>query len=72
MRNVTAFVIVYRYFNDNITQLLICDLTILCVVTSIGACHEWLKKFAEVNPSFSVITFTDANLNGVYVEQIEC
>jgi cytidine deaminase len=36
-----------------------------------GACHEWLKKIAEVNPSFSVITFTDSECQGVYVEQID-
>lgn len=35
-----------------------------------GACLEWLKKIAEVNPSLSVVTFTDANCNGVYVEEI--
>jgi hypothetical protein len=23
-----------------------------------GACSEWLKKIIEVNPSFSVVTFT--------------
>ncbi|CAM9756738.1 unnamed protein product [Chrysoparadoxa australica] len=35
-----------------------------------GACNEWLRKIAEVNPSFKVITFTDVNLDGVYVESI--
>jgi cytidine deaminase len=35
-----------------------------------GACHEWLKKIAEVNPSFSVVTFTDHQCEGVYIEQI--
>jgi len=35
-----------------------------------GACHEWLKKIAEVNPQFSVVTFSDALCQGVYVEQI--
>lgn len=35
-----------------------------------GACAEWLKKIAEVNPEFTIITFTDANCEGVYVEQI--
>jgi len=32
-----------------------------------GACNEWLKKIAEPNPGFQVITFTDAECNGVYV-----
>lgn len=32
-----------------------------------GACNEWLKKIAESNPYFRVITFTDADCNGVYV-----
>ena len=36
-----------------------------------GACTEWLKKIAEVNPAFAVVTFTDANCTGVYVEQIK-
>jgi hypothetical protein len=35
-----------------------------------GACNEWLKKIAEVNPDFTVVTFTDANCTGVYIEQI--
>ena len=37
-----------------------------------GACIEWLKKIAEVNPAFSVVTFTDAQCTGVYVEQVNC
>lgn len=32
-----------------------------------GACNEWLKKIAESNPYFKVITFTDTDCNGVYV-----
>jgi cytidine deaminase len=32
-----------------------------------GACHEWLKKIAECNPYFQIMTFTDAECNGVYV-----
>ncbi|KAJ1442645.1 A distinct subfamily of CDD/CDA-like deaminases-domain-containing protein [Ochromonadaceae sp. CCMP2298] len=35
-----------------------------------GACHEWLKKIAEVNPQLRVVTFTDADCRGVHVEQI--
>lgn len=36
-----------------------------------GACNEWLKKIAEVNPCFSVITFTDELCEGVYVQEID-
>ena len=32
-----------------------------------GACNEWLKKIAESNPHFKVLTFTDENQGGVYV-----
>jgi len=32
-----------------------------------GACNEWLKKIAESNPYFKVITFTDTDCSGVYV-----
>ncbi|KAL7499111.1 hypothetical protein ACHAWT_006816 [Skeletonema menzelii] len=32
-----------------------------------GACNEWLKKIAESNPHFKVLTFTDTHCNGVYV-----
>jgi cytidine deaminase len=31
-----------------------------------GACNEWLKKIAESNPYFRIVTFTDADCNGVY------
>ena len=34
-----------------------------------GACAEWLKKIASVNPDFSVVTFTDAECRGgIYIE----
>ena len=36
-----------------------------------GACNEWLKKIAESNPDFKVLTFTDAQCNGVYVSPCE-
>jgi cytidine deaminase len=36
-----------------------------------GACNEWLKKIAEVNPNLRVITFTDAGCRGVHIEQID-
>lgn len=32
-----------------------------------GACNEWLKKIAESNPYFKIVTFTDALCNGIYV-----
>jgi cytidine deaminase len=32
-----------------------------------GACNEWLKKIAESNPYFKVVTFTDAGCSGVYI-----
>jgi cytidine deaminase len=32
-----------------------------------GACHEWLKKIAESNPYFYILTFTDAECHGVYI-----
>lgn len=35
-----------------------------------GACMEWLKKIAEVNPDFKVITFTDYHCGGVYIEDV--
>ena len=35
-----------------------------------GSCTEWLKKIAEVNPSFKVLSFTDESCTGVYVESI--
>lgn len=38
-----------------------------------GACNEWLKKIAEVNPALSIVTFTDTNFQGFYCEQVsEC
>lgn len=36
-----------------------------------GACLEWLKKIAEVNPEFLIVTFTDLNCEGIYVEQVD-
>lgn len=35
-----------------------------------GACMEWLKKIAEVNPNFKVVTFTDSRCSGVYIEDV--
>ena len=36
-----------------------------------GACNEWLKKIAECNPYFKVLTFTDADCNGVYIQDCQ-
>jgi cytidine deaminase len=33
-----------------------------------GACNEWLKKIAECNPYFKIVTFTDGNCHGVYCQ----
>ena len=35
-----------------------------------GACKEWLKKIAEVNPDFEVITFVDERLDQVYIHPV--
>jgi len=36
-----------------------------------GACNEWLKKIAESNPHFKILTFTDADCNGVYIQSCQ-
>jgi cytidine deaminase len=36
-----------------------------------GSCNEWLKKIAESNPYFVVVTFTDAECAGVYCTPCE-
>ena len=36
-----------------------------------GACNEWLKKIAESNPYFQIVTFTDANCKGIYVSSCQ-
>jgi cytidine deaminase len=36
-----------------------------------GTCNEWLKKISEANPYFRIITFTDANCNGIYVARCQ-
>lgn len=35
-----------------------------------GSCSEWLKKIAEVNPDFKVITFTDISCNTAFVKSV--
>lgn len=32
-----------------------------------GACNEWLKKIAESNPYFKILTFTDCQCHGVFI-----
>ena len=36
-----------------------------------GSCNEWLKKIAESNPHFKILTFTDTQCNGVYISPCE-
>jgi cytidine deaminase len=36
-----------------------------------GACNEWLKKIAESNPYFRIVTFTDACCKGIYVSSCQ-
>ena len=35
-----------------------------------GACQEWLKKIAEVNPGFRVLMFSDVTCEEVYVREV--
>ena len=35
-----------------------------------GACNEWLKKIAEIQPDFRVVTFTDEFCSNVYVNEV--
>jgi hypothetical protein len=36
-----------------------------------GACQEWLKKIAEVNPDFKVITFTDSTCEELFIKSVK-
>jgi cytidine deaminase len=36
-----------------------------------GACNEWLKKITQSNPYFKIITFTDAQCNGIYISSCQ-
>lgn len=36
-----------------------------------GACTEWLRKVAEVNPDFRVVTFEDYDCENVFVTPVE-
>ena len=35
-----------------------------------GACNEWLKKIAEVNPEFKVVTFSDSECTKIFVKPV--
>ena len=39
-------------------------------ISPCGACNEWLKKIAEVNPDFKVITFSDSSCESVFVTEV--
>jgi len=36
-----------------------------------GACMEWLRKIAEVNPDFKVITFSDTTCDSAIITPID-
>lgn len=36
-----------------------------------GACTEWLRKVAEVNPDFRVITFEDLECESVFIDPVD-
>ena len=53
-------------------------LTRLCSLTKAlnpldpcGACMEWLRKIAEVNPDFKVITFSDTTCDSAIITPID-
>ena len=35
-----------------------------------GACNEWIRKIAELNPDFKVITFTDETCDEVFINSV--
>lgn len=39
-------------------------------ISPCGACNEWLKKIAEVNPDFKVVTFSDSSCESVFVSEV--
>ena len=36
-----------------------------------GSCNEWLRKIAELNPDFKVITFTDETCEQVFINSVK-
>jgi cytidine deaminase len=45
--------------------------TLLNPLDPCGACMEWLRKIAEVNPDFKVITFSDTTCESAIITPIE-
>lgn len=39
-------------------------------ISPCGACMEWLRKVAEVNPDFRVVTFTDPSCDSIVVKEV--
>ena len=39
-------------------------------ISPCGACMEWLRKIAEVNPTFRVVTFSDTTCEKVFVRSV--
>ena len=39
-------------------------------ISPCGACMEWLRKIAEVNPTFRVVTFSDTSCDKVFVRSV--
>lgn len=40
------------------------------IATTPGACNEWLKKIAEPNPDFLVVTFTDESCTSLFIKPV--
>mmetsp|Transcript_20652 Transcript_20652/g.25041 ORF Transcript_20652/g.25041 Transcript_20652/m.25041 type:complete len:123 (+) Transcript_20652:939-1307(+) len=39
-------------------------------ISPCGACNEWLKKIAEVNPDFKILTFPDTSCSEVFIKEV--
>mmetsp|Transcript_122373 Transcript_122373/g.280399 ORF Transcript_122373/g.280399 Transcript_122373/m.280399 type:complete len:80 (-) Transcript_122373:231-470(-) len=35
-----------------------------------GACNEWLKKIAEGNPGFTVVTFSSIEIREIFMKRV--
>lgn len=44
---------------------------VLNPIAPCGACTEWLRKIAEVNPDFKIMTFADTSCTRVFVKYVE-
>ena len=40
-------------------------------ISPCGACNEWLKKIAEVNPDFRIVTFTATDTATIFVKAVK-